>query len=194
MKYGSIDVVVCNAGIDPEIIFSSDPNDEMAREARNQVRFNYLADEVEPDTKGDLKCPPNTVMDVNLTGVMYGIKLSVHYMRKAGGGRIVVIGSAASYIPVPEQSIYCASKHAVLGLVRATSQRSECKENNIAISMVAPWLTATPLTSKLDNNLTRDVPVSSGANVSIAVAINVTDRGSMSTARAYGFRDRLTPK
>ncbi|KAH8684372.1 hypothetical protein BGZ60DRAFT_367298 [Tricladium varicosporioides] len=173
LKYGSIDVVVCNAGIDPEIILASNPKDEKVHEARNQVRFNYLADEVEPQTNGGLKCPPNTIMDVNVTGVIYGVKLSVHYMRKSGGGRIVVIGSAAAYIPVPEQSIYCASKHAVLGLVRATSQRGECKENNIAISMVAPWLTVTPLTSMLESNLTRHVPVSSGADVSIAVAINV---------------------
>lgn len=174
LKYGRIDIVVCNAGIDPEIIFAGNPNDEKVREARNQVRFDYLADEIETTIKGDLRCPPNTIMDVNVTGVMYGIKLSVHYMRKAGGGRIVVIGSAAAYVPVPEQSIYCASKHAVLGLVRATSQRSECKENNIAISMVAPWLTATSLTSKLDKNLTRHVHVSSGADVSIAVAIHLT--------------------
>lgn len=173
LKYGRIDVVVCNAGIDPEIIFSSDPKEKKVREAMDQVRFNYLADEVEPGNEGGLKCPPNAVMDVNVTGVMYGIKLAVHYMRKIGEGRIMVIGSAAAYIPVPEQSIYSASKHAVLGLVRGTSQRSECKDSNIAVSMVAPWLTVTPLTSNLDKNLSKDVPVSLGADVAIAVAMNV---------------------
>ncbi|KAH8589600.1 hypothetical protein B0O99DRAFT_522882 [Bisporella sp. PMI_857] len=155
--YGKIDVVVCNAGIDPEIILAGDPEAEKV---------------LDEDTGMGLKCPPNMIMDVNFNGAMYGIKLSVHYMKKnkIAGGRIVIMGSAASYIPVPTQPIYCASKHAVLGLVRGVSQRSDCIENQISISMVAPWFTVTPMTSRIDQNVTRHAPASSSYDVALAVA------------------------
>ncbi|KAH9224414.1 hypothetical protein DL95DRAFT_419395 [Leptodontidium sp. 2 PMI_412] len=171
-KYGKIDVVVCNAGIDPEIVSAGPSTEKAVREAKSQVGFNFLADEVDEEMGGLLKRPSTVVLDVNVSGVIYGIKLAVHYMSKAGGGRIIVIGSAASYVAVPEQSIYCASKHAVLGLVRATSNRAEMKENNISVSMVAPWLTATPMTNGIDPKL--NVLASTSVDVGWAVAFMAT--------------------
>lgn len=172
-RYSKIDVVVCNAGIDPEIVLAGSPTDQRVSQAKKEVRSNFLADEID-GTTGLLKHPPSTVMEVNVTGVIYGVKLSAHFMSRTCGGRIVVIGSAASYVPVPDQAIYCASKHAVLGLVRATSKRADMKANNIAISIVAPWMTSTPLTSKIDSRLTRGVPASTGADIGLAVAYLAT--------------------
>ncbi|KAH7403031.1 hypothetical protein BKA64DRAFT_439933 [Cadophora sp. MPI-SDFR-AT-0126] len=139
-----LDIVVCNAGVNPEMVFFNAPDGKELVEAQTQVKFNYLADEMDGNY---LACPPSTILDINLFGVIYGVKLTVHHMKESGGGRIIVTGSAASYMGMSPQDMYCASKHAVLGLVRATSQKAELEQNNISIGLVAPWLTEMPMTS-----------------------------------------------
>jgi NAD(P)-dependent dehydrogenase (short-subunit alcohol dehydrogenase family) len=148
-------IVCLNAGIDPELAVS---NPASSTECKSLVRYNYLADE--PDgphtgTPNVLKKPPSTILDVNFYGVMYGIKLASYYM-KNHGGRIIVTGSAASYVGFPYQEMYVASKHAILGLVRATAKRPQPggQTGRVTLSMVAPWLTDTPLTR--GHSLVRD--------------------------------------
>ncbi|KAH9204787.1 putative gluconate 5-dehydrogenase [Leptodontidium sp. 2 PMI_412] len=185
-RYGKIDIAVLNAGIDPEIILERSDKEDSVREARSSVKFNFLADEVEDGDEGLLKSPPSTILDVNVTGAIYGVKLGVHFLSKsAAGGRIVVIGSAAGYLGYSQQAIYCASKHAVVGLVRATSGRAELKENNIAISLVAPWLTLTPLTGILDASTLKGVLASTGEDVAFAVAYLAT--GSRENVNGKGI-------
>ncbi|KAH8589807.1 hypothetical protein B0O99DRAFT_723086 [Bisporella sp. PMI_857] len=160
--YNRIDLVVCNAGINPELMAFHSP------------KYDYFANEYEENGSGLLRRPSTKIFDVNITGVTYNIKLALHHMTRSGGGRIVVIGSMASYIPVPEQALYCASKHAVLGLVRATSMRRECLENGISISLVAPWFTLTRMTEERSGQLPSSVLISSPQDVASAVAIIAT--------------------
>jgi NAD(P)-dependent dehydrogenase (short-subunit alcohol dehydrogenase family) len=148
--YGPPDIVCLNAGIDPELATSATPS------AMESVATNYLADEYETSESTDaaggepqLKPPPRTIFDVNFHGVLYGIKLATSYFSKFKGGRIVITGSAVSHVPMPYNDVYVASKHAVLGLMRSTSQRKELKDKGISISMVAPWLTLTGLTANM---------------------------------------------
>ncbi|KAL2858524.1 hypothetical protein BJY01DRAFT_201318 [Aspergillus pseudoustus] len=148
-------IVCLNAGIDPELAIS---NPSSSAECKKRlVQYNYLAPELDesdddkksmPTTTTGLKKPPSNILDVNFYGVLYGIKLASHYMGE-NGGRIIVTGSAASYVGFPYQDIYVASKHAILGLVRATAKRpqeSSGRHRPVSLSMVAPWLTDTPLT------------------------------------------------
>jgi short-subunit dehydrogenase len=51
-------------------------------------------------------------------------------------GRIVNIGSSSSYNGSPETGLYCASKHALLGLSR--SQYQEFKSHNVRVYSVSP--------------------------------------------------------
>ncbi|KAG2417643.1 hypothetical protein HFD88_008862 [Aspergillus terreus] len=139
---GPIDLVVCNAAINPEIALLAMDDDEERKKMNNQVRYNYLADERNDGDASSLKRPSTQVLDVNINSVVFGLKLGVHHM-KPRGGRIVVVASAASYVPVPSQTLYTASKHAVLGLVRSTAMMEEVA--GIAISWVAPWLTLTSM-------------------------------------------------
>lgn len=60
------------------------------------------------------------VFAVNVRGVIATIKHVVPLMRDAGGS-IVAMGSLNSRRAHPEQCAYTASKHAVLGIVRATA-------------------------------------------------------------------------
>ena len=171
--FGRLDVVVCNAGIDPEIVHARPRDDPTRQTSLEKVSHNYLADETEMKcgkAAPELKAPSNAIFDVNVTGVIYNLKLAIHHMKsQQGGGRVIIVGSAASYVAVPEHDIYAASKHAVLGLMRATSQREENKRSNISISMVAPWLTETPMTSGIDTASTEQVPKSSAEDVAWAI-------------------------
>jgi NAD(P)-dependent dehydrogenase (short-subunit alcohol dehydrogenase family) len=115
------------------------------------VRYNFLVDQMEAIDSDSatkrLRAPPNTILEVNVIGVIYGVKLAIHHMKKTGGGWIPIIGSAASYYPVPYQSIYSASKHAVLGLMRTVSKRADIEGAGVSVGLVCPWPTLTPLTS-----------------------------------------------
>lgn len=145
-SFGRIDLVVCNAAINPEISLLQTSDAEQRQEMNSQVRYNYLADETEGSR---LRGPSTRVVDLNVNSVIFGMKLAIHHL-KTRGGRIVVVGSAASYVPVASQPLYTASKHAVLGLVRSTAQIDEVVQAGISLSLVAPWLTVTSMVEGLD--------------------------------------------
>jgi NAD(P)-dependent dehydrogenase (short-subunit alcohol dehydrogenase family) len=60
------------------------------------------------------------VFAVNVRGVMATIKHAVPLMRH--GGSIIAMGSTNSWAAHPKQAAYTASKHAVLGIVRAAAR------------------------------------------------------------------------
>ena len=57
-------------------------------------------------------------VDVNLNGVIRGIILAKRYMKE--GGIVVNIGSSSSLTPYVSSPIYTATKHAILGLTKAS--------------------------------------------------------------------------
>lgn len=57
-------------------------------------------------------------VDVNLNGVIRGIILAKRYMKE--GGIVVNIGSSSSLTPYISSPIYTATKHAILGLTKAS--------------------------------------------------------------------------
>jgi 3-oxoacyl-[acyl-carrier protein] reductase len=57
-------------------------------------------------------------------------------MIKSRWGRIINIGSSSAYAGSQETSLYCASKHALLGFSRAL--HDELKKNNIRTYCVSP--------------------------------------------------------
>ncbi|MFM7598047.1 MAG: SDR family NAD(P)-dependent oxidoreductase [Actinomycetota bacterium] len=90
-----------------------------------------LAQRVQPDIwinnagvlgAGDAASQDDTVIDqvvaVNLLGVMRGTRAAVEVMRGRDGGRgrghVVNVGSLASWVPVPGECVYAATKAGVL--------------------------------------------------------------------------------
>jgi NAD(P)-dependent dehydrogenase (short-subunit alcohol dehydrogenase family) len=176
-KFGKLDVLCCNAGIDPEIATASETDSPEGQHIQDKVGFNWLANECEGapvDGKlGTLKRPPDTIFDINVKGVIYGIKLALHLM-EGQRGNIIVTGSAGSYVGIPEQDIYAASKHALLGLIRSTARRPGFESRSVALSMVAPWLTKTPLVAHVAKDRTENTIASSPEDIAWAVAYLVT--------------------
>ena len=96
----------------------------------------------------------DTVLGVNVRGVVLGIRHSAPAMRAAGGGAIVATASTSGLRADPGSWAYNASKAAVINLVRAAAM--DYALDGIRINAVAPGPTDTGMTRPLvgrDDNL-----------------------------------------
>ncbi|MBL7502285.1 SDR family oxidoreductase [Frankia sp. CNm7] len=91
----------------------------------------------------------------NTRGVFLAIKHEVPPMRAAGGGVIVVTGSANEFASRPGLGAYAASKGGVTGLVRTAAL--DYGADNIRVVALSPGTTDTPmLDSRRPANITDD--------------------------------------
>jgi NAD(P)-dependent dehydrogenase (short-subunit alcohol dehydrogenase family) len=81
--------------------------------------------------------------DVNFYGALYGIRAVLPVMRAQGGGHIANTSSGICFCHMPYQTMYSATKAALLGLTG--SLRSELWDENIRLSTVIPGTVATPI-------------------------------------------------
>jgi 3-hydroxybutyrate dehydrogenase len=84
------------------------------------------------------------MLDLNLTAPFRCIRRAVPGMVERGYGRIVVIASVAAKRGEPYISAYAASKHGVLGLVRAAA--AELASTGVTVNAVCPGYVDTPMT------------------------------------------------
>ena len=68
------------------------------------------------------------VMSANVDGVILGARACVPAMKASGGGCFVATASAAGVIAFPPDPVYTATKHAVVGFVRALAPLLEPHE------------------------------------------------------------------
>lgn len=112
--WGPIDVLVCNAGVMWVGPFDEEPESATRR-----------------------------MLDVNLHGVIRGVRLAAPAMRARGRGHIVVIASAAARLSPPGESTYAATKHGVLGYL--VGVREELRGSGVALSVIMPGVVDTEL-------------------------------------------------
>jgi len=86
-------------------------------------------------------------VDINLHGVMYGMKIVLPRMRQRGHGHLVNIASSAGKGGFPGGATYCATKHAVVGLSEAV--RGELRGSGVDMSLVMPGVVNTELATGL---------------------------------------------
>lgn len=82
-------------------------------------------------------------MAINLDGVVFGIHAALPAMRARGGGTIVATASMAGLTPVPDDPVYSANKHAVIGLMR--SMGPVLARDRIRSHALCPWFVDTPI-------------------------------------------------
>ena len=70
-------------------------------------------------------------------------------MKSSKWGRIVNVGSSSAYGGFAGTSVYCASKHALLGVSRA--MYNEFKESGVRVFSVSPGSIQTPMGKKVLN-------------------------------------------
>jgi NAD(P)-dependent dehydrogenase (short-subunit alcohol dehydrogenase family) len=82
-------------------------------------------------------------LDVNLRGVIHGVRAAYPLMLAQGSGHIVNTGSLAGLLPFPMGTPYAATKHAVVGL--SLSLRAEARIHGVRVSVVCPGVIDTPI-------------------------------------------------
>lgn len=83
------------------------------------------------------------VININLSGVFYGLKYQIPAILKSGGGSIVNIASILGAAGTRMSPAYVSAKHGVVGLTKAAAL--EYADQKIRINAVGPGYINTPL-------------------------------------------------
>ncbi len=122
------------------------------------------------------------VMRANVESVAISIEGVLPALRNGENPHLVIVGSSASYLPLPRAEAYGASKAAVAYLVNTL--RIDLRRENIAVSLVSPGFVETPLTRK------NDFPMP--FQISVADASRYIRRGIAGRKREIHFPKRFT--
>lgn len=95
------------------------------------------------------------VFDVNVWGMIYGMKEAVAHLRTKGGA-LINVGSEASDHPVPLQGAYSASKHAIRAYTDALRIELEKENVPISVSLIKPTGIATPFFEHAKNYMDKE--------------------------------------
>jgi NADP-dependent 3-hydroxy acid dehydrogenase YdfG len=115
-ELGPLDVLVNNAGIMPVGPFLDETDETAIRQ-----------------------------VDINVHGVMYGMKIALLRMRERGRGHVVNLASIAGKGGFPGVATYCGTKHAVVGISEAV--RAELDGTGVEMTIVMPSFVNTELIS-----------------------------------------------
>jgi NAD(P)-dependent dehydrogenase (short-subunit alcohol dehydrogenase family) len=86
------------------------------------------------------------LIELNLTAPFRCVRRALPAMVEAGWGRVVVIASVVAKRGESQVSAYTASKHGVLGLVRAAA--AEYARTGVTVNAVCPGYVDTPMTAE----------------------------------------------
>jgi short-subunit dehydrogenase len=118
-----------------------------------------LADELRPRVwvnnagvlgAGDAATQPDELIErvvrVNLLGVIHGTRAAVASMRANGGGHVVSIASLASWVPVPGETVYAATKAGVLSFTLGLqAELTAAGVRDVRLSAICPDGMLTPM-------------------------------------------------
>lgn len=82
-------------------------------------------------------------VEVNLLGTIIGVKEMAPRMKARRSGQIITIASAASVLPTPGEATYGATKHGVLGYLKAV--RAELRGSGVRVTSIMPAVVNTKL-------------------------------------------------
>jgi NADP-dependent 3-hydroxy acid dehydrogenase YdfG len=85
----------------------------------------------------------DSMIDVNLKGLLYGIAAVMPHMMARKAGHIINVSSVYGHKVAPGAAVYCATKHAVRAL--SEGLRQEVKPYNIRTTVISPGAVATEL-------------------------------------------------
>jgi len=83
------------------------------------------------------------MIDINLWGVIYGVNAALPVMREQKSGHIINTSSVAALFGTPYQTLYVATKNAVIGLTDCLYY--EYLPENISFTVVCPGNVDTPI-------------------------------------------------
>lgn len=86
-------------------------------------------------------------IDINLKGVMHGMRAAIPQMKAQGGGTIITVSSGAAHNPLEGWSSYCSAKAGAAMLTRAA--HLEEAANGLRIMGLSPGTVATEMQVKI---------------------------------------------
>ncbi|MFD4462448.1 SDR family oxidoreductase [Nocardia sp. NPDC058480] len=119
-------------------------------------------------------------MDVNVYGVIHGMRLALPAMVERGYGHVVNVASLAGKFPIKGLAVYNASKYAVVGLTAAT--RLEMDATGVSVSAVLPSAVRTELSSGIDYGI---LPAVDPEDIAAAVVRTVKTRAAETAVPGY---------
>ncbi|XP_046751401.1 uncharacterized protein LOC124414497 [Diprion similis] len=93
-------------------------------------------------------------ININVTALVRGTLLGLKYMGIDNGGKggtIVNVSSIAGVIPLLIFPVYCATKHAVIGLTRSFGQPYHYEKTNVRVIAICPSVTNTQLMTEAED-------------------------------------------
>jgi NADP-dependent 3-hydroxy acid dehydrogenase YdfG len=111
------------------------------------------------------------MIDINVNGVMHGVKEVVPRFLARGRGHVVNVASTAGKGGFPGGGTYCGTKHYVVGLTEAL--RAELRGTGVEVSCVMPVVVNTELASGLTE--TRGVKTVQPADVAAEIVSALQD-------------------
>jgi len=151
-RFGRIDILVNNAGVMPLGDFLSEPDGVSA-----------------------------TTLDVNVWGLIHGMRLVLPHMIGRGSGHVVNVASMAGKLVVPGMAVYNASKFAAVGLSAAV--REEYRDSGVSVTAVLPSAVRTRLASGVP--LGHGMPTVEAEDVAQAIVASVGNRRAEITVPRY---------
>ncbi|WP_018178401.1 SDR family oxidoreductase [Jongsikchunia kroppenstedtii] len=163
---GRIDVLINNAGIMP---------------------LGAFADESDATT--------DLILDVNVRGMLAGMRTVVPHMVARGRGHVVNVASMAGMIPIPGMVTYNASKYGALGASLAA--RQEYAGTGVTVSAILPAAVRTELASGAP--LGKGLPAVDPEDVAAAIVKTLSTRKARVSVpgwiwRLWSLTETLVPE
>lgn len=95
----------------------------------------------------------DTMIDVNIRGVLNGIAASLPIMEAQGSGQIINTASIGAHLVVPTAAVYCATKYAVWAISEGLRQESK----TIRVTTISPGTVETELGSEITDDAAKDL-------------------------------------
>ena len=159
---GETDVILYKA--------NADQREEYLMPAIEGTRASCFA-VTEPDAGSDLTAI--RMVDINIHGVILGMKLALDRMIPRDRGHIINISSQAGKFGAPGGATYSATKHAVVGLTEAVRGELRLMGAHIDVSYVMPTVVNTELGAGLGG--VRGMPNLEPAQVAEAIVEALQD-------------------
>jgi short-subunit dehydrogenase len=96
------------------------------------------------------------LFDTNYWGVVNGSLVALPFLRQAGGGALINVGSEVSEAVVPLQGHYAASKHAVKGFTDALRVELGWADAPVSVTLIQPTAVDTPFPQNAKNYMDRE--------------------------------------
>ena len=129
------------------------------------------------------------MMDVNVHGVINGMRAALPGMVERGRGHVVNVASLAGKFPLKGLAVYNASKYAAVGLTAAV--RLEMEDSGVSVTAVLPSAVRTELSSGIDFGL---LPAVDPEDIAAAILASVKSRAAEIAVPAYvGFATKTVP-